>query len=484
MELESVIGLEIHVQLKTKSKMFCSCDNTGELQQPNTTVCPICLGHPGTLPVVNADAIRMGILTALALNLKVALHSKFDRKNYFYPDLPKGYQISQYDEPLAQKGYLEIDTPLGKKKVHLERLHLEEDTGKLLHAENNTLVDFNRAGTPLMEIVTEPEVLQPEEAKAFLQDLKAILRALNVSDADMEKGHLRVDVNVSLRPKGEKKLYAKTELKNLNSFRSVERGLKYEINRLTELWNQGHPPEITETRGWDESKGASVTQRIKETVNDYRYFPEPDLPPINFTKTEIVKIKEQMPELPKDSVARLAKDYGLSKIDAGVLTADSNLLNFFEQTVKGLEAGSEDIENQPAAKLTANWLINKLSQLLNESDLEIQDVKFSADQFVQFLLLVATRRVNSTNGVLLLKRMLKTGNDAEQILAEEDLEQGTEDLSSVIQKVINLYPEQVEQFKGGKDPVIKFLVGAVMKQSKGKADPVEAETELRKVILG
>lgn len=482
MELEPVIGLEIHVQLKTKSKIFCSCDNTGELKPPNSTVCPICLGHPGTLPAANLEAVKIGIKTALALNLKVANHSKFDRKNYFYPDLPKGYQISQYDEPLARDGYLEIKTGKDKKIIGIERLHLEEDTGKLLHTENQTLVDFNRAGTPLMEIVTRPEVMEPAEAKIFLQDLRSMLRYLQVSDADMEKGHLRVDVNISLRPQGEKKLYPKTELKNLNSFRSVERGLQYEIKRLTDLWNKDQAPTTTTTRGWDETKGVSQEQRVKEVVHDYRYFPEPDLLPLTFSDQEIKIIKQELAELPKEKLARLVKEYGLSTPNAKVLVSDIGIVDFFEKVVSDLLGRGEEIDKKQAAKLTANWMINKLFQLLNENNLSLEQMKFNVSQLADFLMLVSAHRINSTNAQLILSRMVATGSDPEQILTEEDLGQDNVDVSAVIEKVVSNYPEQVKQFLGGKEPVIKFLLGAVMKEAKGKVNPMTAEDWLRNYL--
>lgn len=484
MQLEPVIGLEIHVQLKTKSKMFCACDNTGETKPPNTTICPICMGHPGTLPVVNAEAIKMAIKTALALKLRVNLHSKFDRKNYFYPDLPKGYQISQYDEPLSQEGYLEIEIRESKKKIVIERLHLEEDTGKLLHAQDKSLVDFNRAGTPLMEIVTKPQAMSPSEAKTFLQYLRTILRYLEVSEADMEKGHLRVDVNISLRPAGEDKLYPKIELKNLNSFRSVERGLEYETKRLIELWDKGEYPKINSTRGWNETKGLSEEQRTKEEVSDYRYFSEPDLPPLNFTKKEIEEIKKSLPELPQDKVKRLLKQYGLSVSEANILAVDSSVVDYFEQVVIKLIKQSEEIDKQQAAKLTFNWLINKLFQWLNKKSISLAQLEFNQDQFVDFLLLVILRRVNSTNAQLLLKRMAETGNDPQVILDTEDLGQsGDINLAEVINKVMARYPEQVAQYKAGKTPVLKFLLGAAMRETKGKINPQEAEELLKQKLL-
>ncbi len=483
MQLESVIGLEIHVQLKTKSKMFCACDNTGEIKPPNTTVCPVCLGHPGVLPVANTEALRMAIKTALALNLQVNLHSKFDRKNYFYPDLPKGYQISQYDEPLAQNGYLEVGIKDSKKKINIERLHLEEDTGKLFHTKDKSLVDFNRAGTPLMEIVTKPEVTTPGQAKVFLQQLRIILRYLQVSDADMEKGHLRVDVNVSLRSEGESKLYPKVELKNLNSFRSVERGLEYEIKRLTDLWDKDEYPKNNSTRGWDDTKGLSEEQRTKEEVSDYRYFPEPDLPPLNFTKKEIEEIKKSLPELPQAKSSRLIKQYGLPSYEANILVNDLVIADYFESVVAKLDKQSEEVNKKQSAKLAFNWLINKLFQLLNEKSITVDELLFDQDQFVNFLLLVASRRVNSTNAQILLKSMVETGRDPQDILDSEDLAQSSDiNLEEIINKVIAQYPEQVEQYQAGKTPVLKFFLGAVMRETKGKIDPQEAEELLKQKL--
>ncbi len=483
MPLGSVIGLEIHVQLKTKSKMFCACDNTGEIKPSNTTVCPICLGHPGVLPVANKEAIKMALKVALALNLQVNLHSKFDRKNYFYPDLPKGYQISQYDEPLAQEGFLEIVTKDGVRKVAIERLHLEEDTGKLLHIKNKSLVDFNRAGTPLIEIVTKPQAMTPSEVKVFLQQLRTIMRYLEVSEADMEKGHLRVDVNVSLRPRGESKLYPKVELKNLNSFRSVERGLEYEIKRLTGLWERGEYPKNNSTRGWNDARGISEEQRTKEEVSDYRYFPEPDLQPLNFTKEEIEEIKKSLPELPQDKIKRLTKQYGLLASEANILVSDLPVVDYFESVVTKLIKQNEEIEKKQAVKLVFNWLVNKLFQLFNEKGITIIKLPFNQEQFVDFLLLVASRRVNSTNAQILLKHMMETGQDPQSILDSEDLSQSSNiNLEEIINKIIVQYPEQLAQYKAGKTPVLKFFLGAVMRETKGKIDPIEAEELLKQKL--
>lgn len=483
MELEPVIGLEIHVQLKTKSKMFCSCDNTGEDKPANTTICPVCMGHPGTLPVPNAEAIRMAIRAALALNLKVNLHSKFDRKNYFYPDLPKGYQISQYDEPLASEGYLEIETNQGKKKIGLERLHLEEDTAKLLHQGKKSLVDFNRAGTPLMEIVTKPEIKSPEEAKVFLQELRLIMRYIGASDADMEKGHLRCDANISLRPRGEDKMYPKTEIKNLNSFRAVEKALQYEVKRQSGEWRSGKINDVTGTRGWDESKGETIPQREKEAIHDYRYFPEPDIPPLNLSQEEVDAWRAELPELPADRRRRWQASYDLKTADARLLTEDKLLGDFTEHIIIRL-AGELEGSVGATAKLAVNWIVNKLVEVMSEKKINLAQLPFEVDDFVQFLLLVARRQVNSTNAQILLRKMVETGKSPEQIMAEEDLTQSEEgfDIKAEIIKVMNSHSAQAEELRVGKTALIKYFVGLVMKETKGKADPVTIEQEIKKQI--
>jgi len=477
-----VIGLEIHVQLKTKSKMFCSCDNTGEDKAANTTICPVCMGHPGTLPVPNAEAVHLGVLAALALNLNVNLHSKFDRKNYFYPDLPKGYQISQYDEPLAGEGEFEVEVGGETHQIGIERLHLEEDTAKLLHQGVSTLVDFNRAGTPLMEIVTKPTIVSPAEAKAFLQELRLTMRYLGVSDADMEKGHLRCDANISLRPKGDTKLYPKIEVKNLNSFRAVDRALAYEVERQTKLWEAGTPPTEQSTRGWDEKKGITQEQRVKEAVNDYRYFPEPDIPPLELTAEQLEQWRSELPELPAVRRNRFTKEFGLSEKDASYLTEVQDLGDAVEQVVVVLAAELEG-DTKAAAKLTANWLVHKLAAIVTELGRPLTPLPFSVAQFADFLALVARREVNSTNAQVLLRRMVETGKDPNTILKEEDLSQGGgEELAQVVARVLAVYPEQALQFKSGKEALLKFFVGAIMKETKGKVDPQVAEAELKRLI--
>ncbi len=496
MKYEPIIGLEIHVQLKTKSKMFCSCANEFDITEPNKNVCPICMGHPGILPVTNKRAIFLGIKAALALNLKVNEHSKFDRKSYFYPDLPKGYQISQYDQPLASYGFLEILLPDGEKQFGIERLHLEEDAAKNFHQADYALIDFNRAGTPLVEIVTRPDFHTPQEAKIFLQELRAIMWLLGISDADMEKGQLRCDANVSLRPAGDNKLYPKTEIKNLNSFRSVERALEYEIKRQTKLWQDGSPPDCQSTRGWDEQKNITVEQRVKEEASDYRYFPEPDLPPLILTSPEVATIKKQIPELPNQTRHRLIGEYGFKLSEVNILLSFSGFDRYAEKVysefLAWLESGDNlqgtvaEIQEQykdKIAKLVANWLLNNLLQLINKNNLEVVDLKITPENMAEFLQLVFTRRVNSTAAQAILEKMFTTGKDPSDIMDELDLQQTSgSDIEDLIKEVISENNSQVGQYKQGKTAVLKFLIGMVMKKSKGKADPVKVEELLIKLL--
>ncbi len=481
MELEPIIGLEIHLQLKTKSKMFCSCDNSGENKSPNTTVCPICLGHPGTLPVPNAAAIEIGVKAALSLNFNINLNSKFDRKNYFYPDLPKGYQISQYDEPLASNGYLEIETSAGLKKIDLERLHLEEDTAKLIHQNKKSLIDFNRAGIPLLEIVTTPSIKTPEEARIFLQELRLIMRYIGASDADMEKGHLRCDANISLRPKGDNNLYSKTEIKNLNSFRSVEKALKYEIKRQSELWHNGQPVSVTNTRGWDELRGETIAQREKEAENDYRYFPEPDIHFLRLTQEQVDMWREELPELPAARRRRWQSSYDLKPADARLLTEDKQLGDYTERVIIEL-AGELDGSVGATAKLAVNWIVNKLTEVLADKKISLNELPFGVSDFVQFLLMVARRQVNSTNAQVLLRKMVESGQPPFEIIKNEDLSQleNSFNVEDEVGKVINLHLTQAEELRRGKTVLIKYFVGLVMKNTKGKINPVLIEEEIKK----
>lgn len=483
MPLKPVIGLEIHVQLKTKTKMFCSCDNSGVDKPINSCVCEICLGHPGTLPLPNETAIKWSLKTSLALNCAIPKVSKFDRKHYFYPDLPKGYQISQYDEPLGKGGFLEIKG----QKIRINRLHLEEDAAKLLHRDGYTVIDFNRAGTPLMEIVTEPDIEDPKIAGNFLRELRAILKAIGVSDADMEKGHLRCDANISLKKDAKDKLYPKTEIKNINSFKAVERALAYEIKRQRLLWEQDSPPKIQSTRGWDEEKGVTINQREKEAVHDYRYFCEPDIPPMRIRNYELgIKndkqkyidlktIKASLPELPQAKRQRFMNQYNFSLADASILTRDYALANYTEAVMSELYAWLESLEqnrvedSKRVAKLAANWLINNLLPLADS----FETLKISPENFAELIAFIAQRKINSTAAQSILKIMAQSGKDPDAIVLEENLTQmkDNEDLKTVIEKVITENQKAVADYKAGKEAAIKALIGGVMRETKGRANP-------------
>jgi aspartyl-tRNA(Asn)/glutamyl-tRNA(Gln) amidotransferase subunit B len=504
MKLAPIIGLEIHVQLKTKSKMFCPCDNTGENQPANTTVCPICMGHPGVLPTINRQAIEWSVMAALALGCEIPKISKFDRKSYFYPDLPKNYQISQYDQPIGLGGKLLIETSTSKREIGITRLHLEEDAAKNFHSADGqyTLVDYNRSSTPLMEIVTEPDIRSPQEAKIFAQELRKIMRYLGVSDADMEKGHLRCDANISLtdQPVNQiefKKLKPKTEIKNINSFKAVERALEYEIKRQTELWEKGQPPSKQSTRGWDENKGITENQRTKEEASDYRYFPEPDLPPLNFSADapnaiDVLAIKNSLIELPQARRKRFMAEYDLSPENAKILTEEKNLADFFEQALSelrawllasGLAEGTEEEiwEKNKAklSKLSANWLINKLLAIT-----DLASEKITPENFAEFIKIIYQNKLNSALAQKLLEIMAQTGSDPSVVCEQENLTPNASDLdlNAVIDKVIIQNPKQVEQYKKGKTTLIQFFIGQVMKETKGQANPESIKDLLEKKL--
>jgi len=497
---ETIIGLEIHLQLKTKSKMFCACSNDADNQPPNTLVCPICLGHPGTLPTVNQEAVRRALMMSLALNLKINKKSKFDRKNYFYPDLPKGYQISQFDEPLAQNGHLIIEANGQTWSIGIERLHLEEDAAKNIHQNGKTLVDFNRGGTPLAEIVTQPDFKSPSEAKEFLMQLRLIARYLGVSDADMEKGHLRCDANISLRPSGDHDFYPKTEIKNLNSFKAVERALEFEEKRQAKLWDEGKAPQKTETRGWNEDKGETVSQRSKEGSADYRYFPEPDLPPLVIDQKLLDEINEHMPELPLAKKERFFREYGLDTKDAWVLVYQRKWADYYEGMMSDLRAwifkakgvgpdSDEAVELWEAekarlAKAAFAWLTSELFGLL-PANFKMEDLKISAENMAELVKLVYEKKINSSAGQRILKEMFKGNDDDPSRIAEKfDLAQIDDDstLDDIAVQVIMSNPSQVEEYRAGKEPVLKYLIGQFMKESKGKANPQKAEEILKKKL--
>lgn len=489
-----IIGLEVHVQMKTRSKMFCSCDNDSEGVEPNTNVCPVCLGHPGTLPVLNEQAVEWGVKTALALNCEIPLRSKFDRKNYFYPDLPKGYQISQYDEPVGGKGHLLVQMGDDRFRVGITRLHLEEDAGKLVHPENAdySLVDFNRGGTPLMEIVSEPDIKTPAHAKAYLEELKQVVQYLGVSDADMEKGQLRCDANISLRPMGDPKLYSKTEVKNLNSFRAVEKALHFEIARQKELWEEGKTPEHA-TRGWDDAKEETVLQRTKEDAADYRYFPEPDIPMLTFSSEQIEAWKKSLPELPDTMRRRFQEEYALDPAAADVLTGNLGVASFFESTVSEaleyLSSRAKDtkfsVENrQKIVKLVVNWITTELFKLMNEEQLTIDDVRVTPENMAELIAMIYNNDINSSAGQTILKEMFDKGKDPTQIAENLDLKQVSDEsiISDAVQKVVDANPEIVQQIRAGKTNAAQFLVGLVMKETKGKANPAMVQQLIQKQL--
>lgn len=511
-----IIGLEIHVELKTLSKMFCSCRNNPDEKIPNKNICEVCLAHPGSLPTANAKAIKYAVMIAKALNCQLTKNSKFDRKNYFYPDLPKGYQISQYDQPIGQFGFLNLNFKSGENhrqqaKIGITRVHLEEDTAKLSHNKNkNSLVDFNRSGVPLVEIVTEPDIQSSLEAKTYAQELQLIFRYLNVSDADMEKGHMRCEANISVQEEGKfindngiikplkgYKLNNKVELKNINSFNNMAKGVKIEIKRQIELiekgenWNQ-------QTRGWDEKKQTTVWQRDKETSADYRYFPEPDIPPFNPVK---IAGDISITELPQQKRQRFAKEFGFSDNDAYLLTTNKNWSNYTENVMSELENWISNLaENTPKkdgaidhlntkkelAKLVGGWLTSKLMGLMIERKKNIKSLKIKAENFAELIALIYTKRVNSTNALKILIEMLDSGTnkDPTHIMEEKGYGQISDEnkIGKIVDEIIINHPEQVKQLKAGKEPLIKFLIGMAMKASEGSADPIVVEKLLKEKL--
>ncbi len=509
MRLLPIIGLEVHAQLKTASKMFCTCANVGDAAPPNTAICPVCTGQPGALPALNAEALRLGVLTGLGLDCVIPDKSAFDRKNYFYPDLPKGYQISQYYLPIATGGKIELDVPEGKEPrqhitVGITRAHLEEDAAKNFHAggaDNATYVDYNRSSTPLLEVVSEPDMRSPQEAKAYLQELRSILRTLGASDADMEKGQMRCDANISLLPIDDNDLplqhdlNPKVEVKNLNSFRAVERALTYEIERQTKLLQAGQTPEHA-TRGWDEDKGQTFEQRSKESSADYRYFPEPDLPPQDLVALR-EELKLKLPELPAQKRQRLQAEWGFSASDIAFLVANQGWADYAEEvmgelggwleaTDKSKKSAGEILEERKnkLAKLAGGWLTSRLAGLMAERNLGIEDLKIDAENFAEFLQLVDSGKINSTNAQKLLALMLEKGADPSHLMEEHDLGQNMNEhqLKETVQRIVAENPDKVAQIKAGKVAVLKWFVGAVMKATEGKANPTTTEEMVKKEI--
>lgn len=474
MEYEAVIGLEVHLHLKTKTKAFCGC-STEFGNKPNTQVCPVCLGFPGSLPVLNKLAFDYAIKTGLALNCQIQEYTKFDRKNYFYPDLPKNYQISQYDLPFSIKGYLDIGIEGKIKRIGITRVHLEEDAGKLIHKEDSSLVDYNRAGIPLLEIVSEPEINSPQEAYDYLTVLKSILEYLEVSDCDMEKGSLRCDANVSIRVKGTKELGTKTELKNMNSFKGVKDALDYEIQRQTKNLRAGEKI-IQETRLWDAKLMISASMRAKEGAQDYRYFPEPDLPPFLISKSKIDEIKKTIPELATAKLSRFIKDYGLSEYDAKVIVASKAYAEVTEARIKAYPGKNK--------KPIANWSIGPILETASFLNCNPAQLKIPGgdSELLKLIQWVEEGKISNLVAKAVFSESLSTGKLAEAIIQEKNLFQisDTASLEAIAQEIIKENPKSIDAFKSGKENAIMFLVGQMMKKSGGKANPKIVQELLRR----
>lgn len=474
MKYEAVIGLEVHAQMLTDSKMFCGC-STKFGSEPNSQTCPVCIGMPGVLPVINRKAVEFTIRTGLATNCKISAFSRFARKNYFYPDLPKGYQISQYELPICEGGHIDIVVDSVEKRVGLTRIHMEEDAGKNIHegAGNFSFVDLNRAGTPLMEIVSEPDIRSPKEASEYMRELRTILQYLSVCDGNMEQGSLRCDANVSLRPVGQKELGVKVEIKNINSFRFVEKALEYEIKRQTHILEEGGKI-IQETRLWDPSANTTQSMRTKEEAHDYRYFPEPDLLPIAADEKWIDEIRRSLPELPDAKRERLISEYGLPEYDADFLTSEKSVAIWFEDAVK---AGG-------SPKALSNWIMGELMSFLNEENKTIDECPIRPLQLAGMLRLIDNGTISGKIAKKVFEDMYRTGKDAEDIVKEKGLVQisDTSEIERAVDDVITKNPSEVERFRAGDEKLIGFFVGQVMKLTKGKANPQVVNELLRKKL--
>jgi aspartyl-tRNA(Asn)/glutamyl-tRNA(Gln) amidotransferase subunit B len=483
-EFEAVIGLEVHAQVHTRSKMFCACSAEYASTEPNTHVCPVCLGMPGAMPVMNWAAVEATIRTALALNCSIPENSKFDRKNYHYPDLMKGYQISQYDMPLSLGGRLTIDVDGVQKEIRVTRVHLEEDTARLLHRDDGaggySLVDVNRSGVPLMEIVSEPDARSGAEAGAYLRKLQQILRYLGVSLADMEKGSMRCEPNISLRPRGQSELANyKVEIKNLNSFRAVERAVAFEIERQAELLLRGErPPQ--ETRGWDEDRGVTFSQRSKEFAHDYRYFPEPDLPPMVVTPAMIDGLRATLPELPDAKRARFEQAYGLTPYEANLLSETTARADYFEAVVKALSPQSS-VPSPDDAKLASNWVSGDLAKLLNESGQDISETNVRPEALAEMIAMVRSGAITGRVAKDVIVEMFQSGKTAKEIVGGSGRTQISDagELRPVVVRVMEANSQAVDDYRGGKEAALKRLVGAVMKETQGRANPQLAEQLLK-----
>jgi aspartyl-tRNA(Asn)/glutamyl-tRNA(Gln) amidotransferase subunit B len=475
MQYEPVIGIEVHAQLDTESKMFCAC-GTSFAAEPNSNTCPVCLGLPGSLPVANKKAIEFVIRTALALNCEVPRASRFARKNYYYPDLPKAYQISQYELPIGLNGYLDVPVNGEVKRVRINRVHLEEDTGKLIHdPSGRSLIDYNRVGTPLMEIVTEADIHDSDTAAAYLMRLRAILQYIGVSRANMEKGQMRCEPNISIRPVGQTEFGTKTELKNLNSFKTVQKGIAYEVRRQQHVIEDGGRV-IQETRGWNEAQQLTFSMRVKEKAHDYRYFPDPDLMPLDLTPDWVDAIRQTIPELPDARLKRFMEQYSLPEYDAEVLTAGKAFADYFETVAAGVKS----------PKTASNWIMTELMGLLNETGADIEDCKVPAENMGELLAALDSGAISGRIAKDVFREMFETGRTAGQIIKEKNLVQVSDEreLAAVVDKVIADNPGPAQDVRDGKDKAIGFLVGQAMKLTKGKGNPQMLNRLLRERLGG
>jgi aspartyl-tRNA(Asn)/glutamyl-tRNA(Gln) amidotransferase subunit B len=475
-EFEAVIGLEVHCQLSTDTKIFCGCrarmpDGTSVSETAvNSNTCPICAAHPGTLPVLNQKVVEFAIKAGLATNCQINLKNTFARKSYFYPDLPKGYQISQYEHPICEHGWLNIETSAGAKKVTIQRIHMEEDAGKNVHMAGFSLVNLNRAGVPLIEIVSGPDMRTPEEAGAYLRALHAVVTYLGICDGNMQEGNFRCDANVSVMRKGSQKFGTRAEIKNVNSFRFVEKAIEFEIARQIEVVQSGGRV-IQETRTYDSAKNITLSMRSKEEAQDYRYFPDPDLIPLTLETATVEKIRAALPELPEQKRTRLTSELGLSSYDAGVLTSSKSLVEFFEKVVQNLVKNGMDAKS--AAKPTSNWLTGEIARLLNEEGIEIHQCQLTPEHVADLVRLVQGQVLSSTGAKQVIASAWKSGEAVQVIVDREGLKQvsDTSALDPVIQKVIAANPGQAADFRAGKEKLLGFFVGQVMKETGGKANP-------------
>ena len=473
-EFEMVIGVEVHVELKTKSKIFCGC-STAFGAQPNTQCCPVCMGMPGVLPVLNEKVVEYAVRAGIATNCRIAEFSKQDRKNYFYPDLPKAYQISQFDIPLCENGYLDVMVGDETKRIGVTRIHIEEDAGKLIHDDSfdGSLVDFNRCGVPLIEIVSEPDIRSSEEAKAYLDTIRQILQYLDISDCKMQEGSMRADINLSVRPVGSNTFGTRTEMKNMNSFKAIARAIEGEFNRQVEVIESGKKV-IQETRRWDDNKERSYAMRSKENAHDYRYFPEPDLPPVEISDEWIERVRSEQPEMALEKQKRYQEEFGLPEYDARMITAEKTMADFFEEATK--------LTNKP--KEVSNWIMGDIFRMLKELSIETSHMKLSPDNLAKLIIMIDKGTINRNTAKKVLSAVFNDNADCEQYVKDNGLQMvnDTAAVEEVIKKVLENNPQSVSDYKGGKQKAFGFIVGQCMKELKGKANPAVVNELLKKAL--